>query len=52
METKNYKELFKELLSDYLEIKKLAIELGYNDPAFNFKDYLDTFNKLNSNPSK
>ena len=48
MDEKKYRGVFEQLLEDYLLVKKKAIRVGYDDKSFNFKDYLDTFNKLQS----
>lgn len=46
METKKYKQLYENLLEDYLLVKKKAISLGYDDKCFNFKDYVETYIKI------
>ncbi len=38
-----FKDLFSVMLKDYCEIKKEAIELGYNSDAVNFKLYIESY---------
>ena len=42
-----FKDLFSIMLKDYREIKKEAIELGYNSDAVNFKLYVETYINFN-----
>ena len=47
MKTEQFKKDVENLLKDYIEVKKNAINLGYEDKVFNFKDYIDYYIKLN-----
>ncbi len=38
-----FKEIFSTILKDYCDIKKEAIELGYNSDAVNFKIYMESY---------
>ena len=42
-----FKDLFSVMLKDYCEIKKEAIELGYNSDAVNFKLYIESYIRIN-----
>ena len=46
-DTDKFKREMYTLMDDYLEVKQESKELGYNDDAFKFKDYIEFY--INSN---
>ncbi len=46
-DTDKFKKEMYTLMDDYLEVKQESKELGYNDDAFKFKDYIEFYIKHN-----
>lgn len=47
IDSEEFKKEFNNLLSDYIEVKKDAVILGYDEKVFKFKDYVEYYIKLN-----
>lgn len=45
--SQEFKQEIENIITDYIDVKKKATELGYDKEVFKFKDYIEYYIRLN-----